>query len=113
MVRAPLLPATDYEQLGAGDDGAARAWADPAFRFAVSVASPDLAGRPVGPGTGSRRSSARARAALQRYLIRACLRPTPFGGFAAVAIGRWADRTSLRDRPGRPADPDPSGHGAG
>jgi lantibiotic biosynthesis protein len=95
VVRAPLLPASDYHDLGRGDDGAARGWADPAFRFAVSVASPDLARALSVPG-GPGRSPARARTALQRYLIRACLRPTPFGGFAAVAIGRWADRTSLQ-----------------
>jgi thiopeptide-type bacteriocin biosynthesis protein len=98
MVRAPLLPAHDYHELGGGDDGAARGWADPAFRFAVSVASPDLA-QALSHADGVGRSSARARAALQRYLIRACLRPTPFGGFAAVAIGRWADSTSLEIAP--------------
>ena len=102
VVRAPLLPARDYRELAAGDDGACRGWADPAFRFAVSVASPDLAEALSVPG-GPAGASARARAALQRYLIRACLRPTPFGGFAAVAIGHWADRTSLRIAPvGRP-----------
>jgi thiopeptide-type bacteriocin biosynthesis protein len=104
VVRAPLLPARDYRELAGGDDGACRGWADPAFRFAVSVASPDLAEALSVPG-GPAGASARARAALQRYLIRACLRPTPFGGFAAVAIGHWADRTTLRiapaDRPTR------------
>jgi thiopeptide-type bacteriocin biosynthesis protein len=98
VVRAPLLPASDYYELGAGDDGAARGWADPAFRFAVSVASPDLARALSVPG-GPAGSPARAHAALQRYLIRACLRPTPFGGFAGVAIGRWADRTRLQIAP--------------
>jgi lantibiotic biosynthesis protein len=100
VVRAPLLPATHYEQLGTGTGGSGGAWDDPGFRFAVSVASPDLAAALSVPG-GAERSPARARAALQRYLIRACLRPTPFGGFAAVAIGRWADSTSLRIAPGR------------
>jgi thiopeptide-type bacteriocin biosynthesis protein len=99
VVRAPLLPAADYQRLGSGAGAAARAWADPAVRFAVTVASPDLAAALSPPG-GTARSSPRALAALQRYLIRACLRPTPFGGFAAAAIGHWADRTSLRIAPG-------------
>jgi lantibiotic biosynthesis protein len=99
VVRAPLLPAADYRQAGDAAAAAARAWADPAVRFAVTVASPDLAAALSPPG-GIARSSPRARAALQRYLIRACLRPTPFGGFAAAAVGHWADRTSLRIAPG-------------
>lgn len=100
VVRAPLLPAADYRRLGADGNGLARAWADPVIRFAVEVASPDLAAALPPPG-GSGAPSGRARGALQRYLIRASLRPTPFGAFAATAIGHWADRTSLRIAPAR------------
>jgi thiopeptide-type bacteriocin biosynthesis protein len=83
VVRAPLLPAAAF-----ADPGLDRWWADESVLFAVSVASPDLHAALNSGKTG-------ARAALQRYLIRAATRPTPFGGFAAVAVARWADRTDL------------------
>ena len=100
VVRAPLLPAGDYQRLAFGPDGLRRAWSDPEFRLAVSVASPDLAAALPADG-GIEAASPRARAALQRYVIRASLRPTPFGGFAGVAVGRWSDRTSMRIGPSR------------
>jgi lantibiotic biosynthesis protein len=98
-VRAPLLPAGDFERLAYGPDGLRSAWALPEFRLAVCVASPDLAA--AVPASGEMAAAPpRAQAALQRYVIRACLRPTPFGGFAGVALGRWSDRTTIRIAPG-------------
>ncbi|SDY55057.1 thiopeptide-type bacteriocin biosynthesis domain-containing protein [Modestobacter sp. DSM 44400] len=94
VVRAPLLPASVFAASGAELD---RWVADPEFRFAVTVASADLTAavdRPMGAAPA-------ARAALQRYLIRAATRPTPFGGFAAVGLARWADCTDLAVGAGR------------
>ncbi|MEU4195415.1 lantibiotic dehydratase [Kribbella sp. NPDC026611] len=90
-VRAPLLPAATFARLGKDLD-AERWWADAEVEFAVTVASPDLADA-LNPSAAT--ASAAALAALQRYLIRAATRPTPFGGFAAVGVARWADRTDL------------------
>ncbi|WP_328475125.1 lantibiotic dehydratase [Actinoplanes sp. NBC_00393] len=87
VVRAPLLPAAAFA------DPAEDWWADETVRFAVAVASPDL-------HAALQSGKAGARAALQRYLIRAATRPTPFGGFAAVAVARWAERTDLVIAPG-------------
>jgi thiopeptide-type bacteriocin biosynthesis protein len=103
VVRAPLLPASAFADLGEAGHGEVRLgearlgggaldrwWADESVVFALAVASPDLR---AALDSGTARPDARA--ALQRYLIRAATRPTPFGGFAAVAVARWADRTDL------------------
>lgn len=92
VVRAPLLPASVFAELGEAD--ADQWWADESVMFAVAVSSPDLRA-----ALDSGRAGAGARAALQRYLIRAAIRPTPFGGFAAVAVARWADQTDLAIAP--------------
>ncbi|MEV6304525.1 lantibiotic dehydratase [Actinoplanes sp. NPDC051861] len=94
VVRAPLLPASAFASLG--DSDLDRWWADEDVAFAVSVSSPDLSAA-LDSGT----AGPAARAALQRYLIRAATRPTPFGGFAAVAVARWDDRTDLAIAPRR------------
>jgi thiopeptide-type bacteriocin biosynthesis protein len=107
VLRAPLLPASDHQDRACGPDaGAVRAWGDPAVRFAVQVASPDLTeALDAATGGAARPVPSRAGSALQRYLIRASTRPTPFGGFAAAAVTTWADATDLRiplaDRPTR------------
>ena len=101
VVRAPLLAAETFERLGASaaaDPGGW--WDDPELAFAVTVASPDLAAALDAASTPGAASEG-VRAALQRYLIRAATRPTPFGGFAAVGVARWAERTDLEVAPGR------------
>jgi thiopeptide-type bacteriocin biosynthesis protein len=94
VVRAPLLPASAFSAAGADLD---RWVGDPEFRFAVTVASADLTAALDRPRGGA----PAAQAALQRYLIRAATRPTPFGSFAAVGLARWADRTDLAVGAGR------------
>lgn len=93
VVRAPLLPAASFRQPDAR-------WSDPEFRFAVTVASPDLAAALDGV-PAVRLASSGAQGALQRYLIRAASRPTPFGGFAAVGLAHWAEQTDLSIGEGR------------
>ncbi|WP_405066404.1 lantibiotic dehydratase [Kribbella sp. NBC_01510] len=96
-VRAPLLPAKTFRQIGAELDAW---WSDPEIRFAVAVASPDLADA-LEAAPAVRLTAGAAQAALRRYLIRAATRPTPFGGFAAVGLANWADHTDLAIAPGR------------
>ncbi len=101
VVRAPLLPTTTFAKLGRQFDAdIERWWADPEVEFAVTVASPDLAAA-LAAASSPGKASAAARAALQRYLIRAATRPTPFGGFAAVGVARWAEHTDLEVGPAR------------
>ncbi|MEV0825089.1 lantibiotic dehydratase [Nonomuraea rubra] len=97
VVRAPMLPAAAFSGLGGfGGSNSLRWRADPDVAFAVAVASPDLtAALTVSP------ADAQVQAALQRYLIRAATRPTPFGGFAAAGVARWSDRTDLEIAPVR------------
>jgi thiopeptide-type bacteriocin biosynthesis protein len=98
VVRAPLLPVERYLRLaGAGgpdwpDGGSAPG--DGVARLAVLVASPTLAAALDRERSGPGRDAA-SRSSLLRYLIRMSTRPTPYGLFAGVALGAWADRTDL------------------
>ena len=56
-----------------------------------SLALPNELERPSSDG----RDAARAEAKLLRYLIRMSNRPTPYGLFAGVALGQWAECTDL------------------
>lgn len=91
LLRAPLLP------LQAELD-ADRLLESPLVRTALRIGSPSLAealDRP-GPRTG------RTGRSLLRYLVRLSTRPTPYGLFAGVALGRWGASTTLALEPERP-----------
>lgn len=99
QVRAPLLPIEFYEALGSVP--LSEHLRDPRIRAAVAVASGSLIARleDENASAAARRS---AEEKLLRYLTRASARPTPFGLFAGVALGRWAQTTNLelsRDPP--------------
>ena len=92
VLRAPLLPLETYRTLHRRQ---------PLFieqgrnvRRALAVGSMALleAGRIAG-ADDSRRGKLQSK--LLRYMIRMSTRPTPFGLFAGVAIGRWSERTDL------------------
>lgn len=82
LVRAPRLPADGY--------GATKDADDPDVRLAIAVASPSLLGALARPS-----DAARTARKVMRYRIRMATRPTPYGMFAGVAMGRFADRTDL------------------
>ena len=63
------------------------------IRNALLVASPDLA-----RATLTNKVSARAESALVRYVFRMAARPTPFGLFAAVGVGKVGQRRRCRSR---------------
>jgi len=100
LVRAPLLPVEFYLALSsptpADGSGGARPLLppEPRVRTALAVGGGDLleavdrAGRSV---TADRRLAGK----VLRYLIRMSTRPTPFGLFAGVALGRWGPVTDL------------------
>lgn len=96
-VRAPMLPVEFFLALGGPHtpgppDLRAIVTGNPWVRWALAVGSPDLFDALERPST---RDGARLRAKLLRYLIRISSRPTPYGLFAGVALGRWGDGTDL------------------
>ncbi len=63
-------------------------------RLAIAVGSLSLLDeldRPV----SSQRDALKREKKVLRYLIRMSTRPTPYGLFAGVALGRWGNRTDL------------------
>ena len=118
MVRAPALPARVFLELsGAGHVGGETALADevlqrgelscaallrelaaqPQVKQALAMASPDLLEGLERAEQGEEKQARRARvyAGLLRYLVRMSTRPTPFGVFAGVGVGYFAERTTL------------------
>jgi len=101
LCRAPLLPVEFYRRLSglhsqsisASEKGSLLP-SDQVVRCALAVGSQSLF-------EGLERASAEDRKAahqtdkLLRYLIRMSTRPTPFGLFAGVALGRWDSKTTL------------------
>jgi class I lanthipeptide synthase len=98
LVRAPLLPVEAYLALPADPRAAL---ADPLVRSAVAVGSPDLLAQATRDGAAPRREQ-RMLTKLQRYIIRMSTRPTPYGMFAGVALGRLGAGTDLRIGAGPP-----------
>ncbi|HSS49717.1 MAG TPA: lantibiotic dehydratase family protein, partial [Thermoanaerobaculia bacterium] len=99
LVRTPLLPVRSYLEL-ADEERQLSAMSDPVVRRALAAGSPSLLGaieRFQQSGL-SRRDAERMRAKLLRYQIRMATRPTPYGLFAGVALGRWGAATDLRVR---------------
>ena len=66
----------------------------PWIRRALAVGSLALLNELERPSSDGR-DAARAQAKLLRYLIRMSNRPTPYGLFAGVALGQWAECTDL------------------
>lgn len=91
VVRTPLLPVSALAR--ARDP--LPALEDPDVVRALAIGSPTLLDKALRSETDPK-ERARTRASLARYLIRMSTRPTPYGGFAAVSVTEWADRTELR-----------------
>lgn len=106
LLRSPLLPCSDQDGAGGagiGDVPALAAFleANPLVEEAVAVASPSLFAalcKAVG-GEGGRlkpKDLRRLTAALTKYHLRMTNRPTPFGLFAGVCVGGFADAAEAR-----------------
>jgi thiopeptide-type bacteriocin biosynthesis protein len=120
LLRAPVLPASVFRQItevpvrssGGFDDSETRLVearqrsratlrrlaADPVIEQALMVASTAIFHglARLERTDGDDRRIERAYAGLFRYLVRMSTRPTPFGLFAGVAVGRLAGRTTAR-----------------
>jgi lantibiotic biosynthesis protein len=109
MVRAPLLPIEAYLALGAQmgwsevDGGSTNhayfqsgslAPRDPHIRWALAVGSSALLDD-LERSSPSSKDAHHLKGKLLRFLIRMSTRPTPFGVFAGVALGRWGQETDL------------------
>lgn len=99
LARAPLLPIEAYLDLADEQRQFALA-ADPVVQRALAAGSASLVDalkRHSHSGL-AKRDADRMRSKLLRYEIRMSTRPTPFGMFAGVAIGRWGALTDFRIR---------------
>jgi len=96
MVRTPLLPIETYASL-ANDEDHLALLEDPQVRRAVAVGSLSLLNAldKFAQSSAGGKDADRARAKLQRYLIRMTTRPTPYGLFAACANVPIGDSTDL------------------
>jgi thiopeptide-type bacteriocin biosynthesis protein len=106
LVRAPAMSVELYRAMSErAKDGADAEWVDLApgtllpsdarIRAAIAVGSPSLFERLGGAGDARGDDGAELRRKLHRYLVRMSTRATPFGLFAGVALGRWAETTDL------------------
>src|SRR5918912_1400217 len=116
FVRAPLLPLDLYLALSdvtrdgewrgdpvasvALEDGSL-APCDPRIRRALAVGSLPLLDA-LERSSPESQDAAYVRGKLLRYLIRMATRPTPYGLFAGVALGRCGERTDLELAPAPP-----------
>ena len=101
VLRAPLLPVEAYSALGDKSLSAATRWqsdantllpADPWVRLALAVGGGHL----VETLGNEDRKDTDAPGKLLRYQIRMSTRPTPYGIFAGVALGKFAEATDVR-----------------
>ncbi|WP_086820393.1 lantibiotic dehydratase [Allokutzneria sp. NRRL B-24872] len=104
MVRTPTLPAAEFLSITGGSPEDARhrlreLAEKPLVRQALHVASPSLTAGLAHLGSASTKSAAkkstRAYSSLLRYLTRMSTRPTPYGLFSGVGVGRFGERTTL------------------
>src|SRR5689334_22610044 len=104
LERTPLLPIEAYtaltpslDQDTPAADLPAYLLQDPRVRRALAVGSGalwDALEHRERAGL-TPRDTARLQSKLRRYVIRMATRPTPYGLFAGVALGRWGPQTDL------------------
>lgn len=99
VLRSPRLSRALLENLPSSyaglDDVLQRFVNEPAWQEALYLASPSLLERASSEFSQHQQFSQKTRLALIKYLIRMTSRPTPFGLFAAVSLGQFADSTTL------------------
>ncbi|MFB9844029.1 lantibiotic dehydratase [Mucilaginibacter ginsenosidivorans] len=84
LLREPLFGPGDY-----AGKGPAGLLAEPLFRQALWLASPQFYRALEKLGFDWERLDAGKRLSLKKYMNRACFRPTPFGAFASFAVTGW------------------------
>src|SRR5579871_486905 len=95
QVRAPLFPIEAYLGLSTLDaETPPLSLENPLVRQAIAVGSLSLLDELERQSLDPRAVQRRQRKLL-RYCIRMATRPTPYGLFAGVALGRWGEQTNL------------------
>ena len=94
VVRAPLLPVETTPNASQPLADTSAVLQDPRITRALAVGGGDAL-RAMRHASQPGRAARRARASLLRYLIRMSTRPTPYGLFAGVAVGRWGEECDL------------------
>lgn len=89
ILRTPVFSSNEYH--GDTDEMLAR----PIFQAAIYLASPGFYQRLALTGFKTGALSIRERTTLQKYLNRACYRPTPFGLFAGVTLVSWQENGKI------------------
>lgn len=100
VVRTPLRPVEDYLGLSKRSGWPVETVpgtllpADHRVRKAIEVGGGDLA-RALAHPPSTAKQRERLAGKLSRYLIRMSTRPTPYGLFAGVGLGRWGEHTEI------------------
>ncbi|MFD6885639.1 lantibiotic dehydratase [Streptomyces sp. NPDC059957] len=98
LLRSPTLPARTFLDVTADPAGTRERLLDlarrPDVRRALLVASEDLTATLARLDQTGAKKAGRVQSRLLRYLTRMSTRPTPFGTFAAVAMGTFGPHTS-------------------
>jgi len=99
VLRSPRVSHALLEELPASntglDDVLQRFVDEPIWQEALYLASPSLIERACREFSEHKMFMPKTRMALLKYLIRMTSRSTPFGLFASVSLGRFADQTDL------------------
>jgi len=100
MTRVPLLPIDDYMRLFSDqsqqNELLVDAFDNPVLREALAVASKDLLEAIDNNRLGDNPKAAeQVCSSLLRYFIRLSTRPTPFGLFSGISIGRFGDESNI------------------
>jgi len=100
MIRTPLLSLVDYFDMFSTADGLDNRINDlfnePLVKEALLVASKDLSeALAKNIGTKATKSSEQLMSSLIKYFIRLSTRPTPFGLFSGISVGKFGESTNI------------------
>src|ERR1700739_640160 len=93
VLRAPLLPLEELDRLRADPDYWRTLATRPEVREALHLASPGLMRRLAAGNPDDR-----VAASVTAYLVRMCMRATPFGLFAGCSLGEGGGATPFGGR---------------
>jgi len=95
MARTALLPIQDFFSFSEANDLKEKLFSrfenDPLFREAIGVASSSLYNSLL-----NKKYNEQTFSSLLKYFIRMSSRPTPFGLFSCVSLGKWSTETSAK-----------------
>ncbi len=97
MLRAPILPAEEFDRLSSTENLQEYLFTlfenDDLIREAILLASPELYGALKLIRNKTDQKQKEIASSLLRYMLRMTTRPTPFGLFSFVGLGKWGGST--------------------